>query len=116
MAIIPIARLMMFGCKTLKDFINSLKDYCDIYEPNNHPHYLSLQAFFFLLILIHYEKNIKTKSSFIVNISTELAIGEGLGNPSSFAVCFSRHAFIVGHLCRKDLSCMNSTVNILKIF
>ncbi|KYN13051.1 PREDICTED: mevalonate kinase-like [Trachymyrmex cornetzi] len=73
----------------VKNFITSMTDYDGIYEPSNQAHQLSLQAFFFLLILISHEEHINISASFIVKLSTELPIGEGLGSSASFAVCLA---------------------------
>ncbi|XP_018306339.1 LOW QUALITY PROTEIN: mevalonate kinase-like [Mycetomoellerius zeteki] len=74
----------------VKNFITSMTDYDGIYEPSNQAHQLSLQAFFFLLILINFKENINILSSFIVKLSTELPIGENLGSSASLcAVCLA---------------------------
>jgi len=70
----------------VNNFVSSLKQDTGTYEPHNHAHCLSLQLFFFLLVVIANKNNIKIQS-FIVEISTELAIGEGLGSSHH-----SRHA------------------------
>jgi len=83
----------LFSCVTVyeivKNFITSMTDYNGIYEPSNQTHQLSLQAFFFLLILISSKEHINISSSFIVKLSTELPIGDGLGSSASFAVCLA---------------------------
>jgi len=83
----------LFSCVTVheivKNFITSMTDYNGIYEPSNQTHQLSLQAFFFLLILISGKEHINISSSFIVKLSTELPIGDGLGSSASFAVCLA---------------------------
>ncbi|XP_018340201.1 PREDICTED: mevalonate kinase-like [Trachymyrmex septentrionalis] len=73
----------------VKNFITSMTDYDGIYEPNNQAHKLSLEAFFFLLASISIQKEIIIKSSFIVELSSKLPIGEGLGSSSSFVVCLT---------------------------
>ena len=73
----------------VKSFINSMTDYEGIYDPNNQTHKLSLQGFFFLLASISFQKEIIIKSSFIVELSSKLPIGEGLGSSSSFVVCLT---------------------------
>ncbi|XP_018306322.1 mevalonate kinase-like [Mycetomoellerius zeteki] len=75
--------------RTVKNFITFLTGFPGNYEPSNHAHQLSLQAFFFLLVSISYKKGIIIKSSFIVILSTELPIGEGLGSSASFVVCLA---------------------------
>ncbi|KYN40680.1 Mevalonate kinase [Trachymyrmex septentrionalis] len=73
----------------VKSFINSMTDYEGIYDPNNQTHKLSLQGFFFLLASISFQKEIIIKSSFIVELSSELPIGESLGSSASFVVCLT---------------------------
>ncbi|XP_071580191.1 mevalonate kinase-like [Temnothorax nylanderi] len=78
----------------VRNFVNSssLMDvFGNNYDRNNRAHQLSLQAFFLLLILISRDGKtiISTQSSFSVEISTELAIGEGLGSSASFATCLA---------------------------
>ncbi|KAG5328763.1 KIME kinase, partial [Acromyrmex heyeri] len=59
------------------------------YNPNNHAHRLSVQAFIFLLVFISYRKGIVIKSSFVVEVLSELPIDENLGCSSSFVVCLA---------------------------
>ncbi|XP_011642661.1 mevalonate kinase-like [Pogonomyrmex barbatus] len=74
----------------VESFVNSLRRmYIGMYEPNNRNHLLSLRAFFFLLVLISYTSRHDIKQSFVVKVSTELAIGQGLGSSASLAVCFA---------------------------
>lgn len=73
----------------VRNFVGSLKEYVGTYEPDNRAHRLSLEAFFFLLLRIAYERNVKITTSFKVEVSTELAIGEGLGSSASFATCLA---------------------------
>ncbi|XP_011639709.1 mevalonate kinase-like [Pogonomyrmex barbatus] len=73
----------------VKDYVSSLTDYIGTYEPMNDQHKLSLQAFFFLLVYIAYRYTIKIMASFIINISSELPIGKGMGSSTSFAACLA---------------------------
>ncbi|KAL6259746.1 hypothetical protein P5V15_009660 [Pogonomyrmex californicus] len=73
----------------IKDFVDSLETCDGTYKPNNLHHRLSLQAFFFLLVAIAYKETINITATFIVKLSSELAIGESLGSSQSFAVCLA---------------------------
>ncbi|KAL6263799.1 hypothetical protein P5V15_003882 [Pogonomyrmex californicus] len=75
--------------RKVQTFVNSLVMDCDTYDYNNLEHFLSLQAFFFLLVLIAHRDSIKITASFVVKISSELPIGNGLGGSASFAVCLA---------------------------
>lgn len=75
--------------ETVRNFVGSLKEQTGTYQPDNRAHRLSLEAFFFLLLRISYERNIKIETSFKVIITSELAIGEGLGSSASFAACLA---------------------------
>ncbi|XP_011882448.1 PREDICTED: uncharacterized protein LOC105570093, partial [Vollenhovia emeryi] len=84
------------------------------YEPNNLAHRLSLETFFFLLVYISCQKNIKMTSSFRVTISSELAIGEGLGSSASFvaclAACFYRLSFLQKGIVIAEFDCQDISV------
>lgn len=73
----------------VKNHISSLNDYTGEYNPNNRAHQLSLEAFLFLLLRMARKESISIKSSFMVKVSTELTIGEGLGSSSSFVTCLA---------------------------
>ncbi|KAL6259748.1 hypothetical protein P5V15_009662 [Pogonomyrmex californicus] len=74
----------------VKSFLDSSMDtYIGTYERSNIDHQSSLQAFFFLLVSVAYKESIEITSSFVVKVSTELTIGEGLGSSASFAVCLT---------------------------
>ncbi|XP_011161993.1 mevalonate kinase [Solenopsis invicta] len=73
----------------VKSFVDTLSGYTGIYEPNNHAHRLSLQTFFFLLVLIGCREDMTVDISFKVELWTELIIGEGLGSSASFVVCLA---------------------------
>ncbi|XP_018340339.1 PREDICTED: mevalonate kinase-like [Trachymyrmex septentrionalis] len=75
--------------ESVKNFIEFLTGFPGNYDLDNRAHQLSLEAFFFLLVTISYEKNIIINSSFVVEISSELPIGEGLGSSASFVVCLA---------------------------
>ncbi|KYN40679.1 Mevalonate kinase [Trachymyrmex septentrionalis] len=75
--------------QSVQNFIKFLTGFPGNYDPDNRAHQLSLQAFFFLLVTISYHKNIIINSSFVVELSSELPIGEGLGSSTSFIVCLA---------------------------
>ncbi|XP_018340335.1 PREDICTED: mevalonate kinase-like [Trachymyrmex septentrionalis] len=75
--------------ESVKNFIKFLTGFPGNYDPDNRAHQLSLQAFFFLLVTISYKKDFIIKSSFIVELSSKLPIGEGLGSSASFVVCLA---------------------------
>ncbi|KAG5325586.1 KIME kinase, partial [Pseudoatta argentina] len=101
--------------ETVKNFVTSMTDYEGTYESSNQTHQLSLQAFFFLLVLISQKERIIITASFIVKLSTELPIGEGLGSSASFAVCLAA-CFWRWHLLQKgNVVYEFSTQDLLKI-
>ncbi|KAL6259743.1 hypothetical protein P5V15_009657 [Pogonomyrmex californicus] len=74
----------------IKEFIDlSSEEIIGTYDPNNHEHQFALQTFLYLLIIIGNREKIRINSSFVVKLSTELAIGEGLGSSTSFVVCLT---------------------------
>ncbi|EGI61176.1 PREDICTED: mevalonate kinase-like [Acromyrmex echinatior] len=75
--------------ESVKNFTTFLTGFSGNYNPNNHAHRLSVQAFIFLLVLISYKKGIAIKSSFVVKVLSELPIDEDLGCSSSFVVCLA---------------------------
>ncbi|XP_011882447.1 PREDICTED: mevalonate kinase-like [Vollenhovia emeryi] len=82
----------------VENFVSSLREYTGTYEPNNLAHRLSLETFFFLLVYISRKNNMKITSSFRVTISTELAIGEGLGSSVSFVACLAACFYLLSLL------------------
>ncbi|EGI61175.1 Mevalonate kinase [Acromyrmex echinatior] len=75
--------------ESVKSFTTFLSGFSGNYDPNNHAHRLSVQAFIFLLVLISYKNGIVIKSSFVVDVISELAFGEDLGCSASFVVCLA---------------------------
>ncbi|KAG5310717.1 KIME kinase, partial [Acromyrmex insinuator] len=75
--------------ESVKSFTTFLSGFSGNYDPNNHAHRLSVQAFIFLLVLISCKNGIVIKSSFVVKVLSELPIDEDLGCSSSFVVCLA---------------------------
>ncbi|KAG5339565.1 KIME kinase, partial [Acromyrmex charruanus] len=73
--------------ESVKNFTTFLTGFSGNYNPNNHAHRLSVQAFIFILVLISYKKGIVIES-FVVKVLSELPIGEDLGS-ASFVVCLA---------------------------
>ncbi|XP_011639706.1 mevalonate kinase-like [Pogonomyrmex barbatus] len=84
-------------CREVRKFLSTLV-YIGTYNSDNREHFSSLQAFFSLLVLIAHRHSINITTSFVVKISSELPIGEGLGSSASFlvclAACFLRWSFL----------------------
>ncbi|KAG5328758.1 KIME kinase, partial [Acromyrmex heyeri] len=86
--------------ESVKSFTTFLTGFSGNYNPNNHAHQLSVQAFIFLLVLISYKNGIVIESSFVVEILSELSISEDLGCSASFVVCLAA-CFWRWHLLQK---------------
>ncbi|XP_018401854.1 PREDICTED: mevalonate kinase-like [Cyphomyrmex costatus] len=86
--------------ETVKKFV--LTSISCFYDKSNDAHKSSLHTFFFLLVLIAIIERINITSSFIVNLSTKLPIGEGLGSSASFAVCLAA-CFVRWSLLQKGI-------------
>ncbi|KAG5325616.1 KIME kinase, partial [Pseudoatta argentina] len=86
--------------ESVKNFTTFLTGFSGNYNPNNHAHRLSVQAFIFLLVLISYKNGIVIESSLVVNVLSELPICEDLGCSASFVVCLAA-CFWRWHLLQK---------------
>ncbi|XP_011642665.1 mevalonate kinase-like [Pogonomyrmex barbatus] len=75
--------------KQVKKYVQMLSGCRGNYDPSDLRHRLSLEMFFFLLVLIAYDQGINITSTFIVKVSTKLPMGYGLGSSSSYAVCLA---------------------------
>lgn len=73
----------------IKDFVTSLEFYIEPKKFEKREIQLSLETFFYLLVKIYCAEKIKITSTFIVELTTQLPIGEGLGSSASFAVCLA---------------------------
>ncbi|XP_011639707.1 mevalonate kinase-like [Pogonomyrmex barbatus] len=77
-------------------------------------HESSLQTFFFLLVYIAYRHIIKITASFIVKISSDLPIGEGMGSSTSFgtclAACFWRWSLLQKGIARYEFHAEDTSV------
>ncbi|KAL6263798.1 hypothetical protein P5V15_003881 [Pogonomyrmex californicus] len=89
-------------CREVRKFVSTLV-YTGMYNSDNRDHFSSLQAFFSLLVLIAHRHSINITTSFVVEISSELPIGEGLGSSASFLVCLAT-CFLRWSLLQKGIS------------
>lgn len=94
-------------------FYCKVKEFVSMFNCGNLQQKLSLEAFFYLLFYITLKEGINVRP-FRIQLTTELALGAGLGSSASFAVCLAACFLHWSHL-QKDISKMFDLSNLENI-